>query len=162
MIAVVTCLFKSGNKNCFQKLSGYFDISRLQQILEKVVTVQLVNYSVSNDYFGKCQFCYRQGHSTVDAVLCIVNELCDSFDAGATTIGVFLDLSKAFDSLNMNILFNKLRYCSIDGMEVRWFMSYFSARKQCVKYKGIKSDLLSTKDGVAQGSIVGPILNIIL
>ena len=117
---------------------------------------------MSNDYFARCQFCHRQGHSTVDAVLCIVNELCDSFDAGATTIGVFLDLSKAFDSLNMNIIFNKLRYYGIDGMEVRWFMSYFSARKQCVKYKGIKSDLLSTKDGVAQGSIVGPILNIIL
>ena len=65
---------------------------------------------MSNDYFGKCQFCHRQGHSTVDAVLCIVNELCDSFDAGATNIGVFLDLSKEFDSLNMNILFNTLWY----------------------------------------------------
>ena len=94
--------------------------------------MHLVNYSVSNDFFGKCQFCHRQGHSTVDAVLCIVNELCDSFDAGATTIGVFLDLSKAFDSLNMNILFNKLRYYGIDGMEVRWFISYFSARNQCI------------------------------
>ena len=123
--------------------------------------MHLVNYSVSNDYFGKCQFCYRQGHSTVDAVFCIVNELCDSFDAGATTIGVFLDLSKAFDSLNMNILFNKLRYYGIDGMKLRWFISYFSARKQCVKYKRIKSDLLSTNNGVPQGSIVGPILYII-
>ena len=59
---------------------------------------------MSNDYFVKCQFGYGQGHSTVDAALCIVNDFYDSFDAGATTIGVFLDLSKAFDSLNRNVL----------------------------------------------------------
>ena len=70
MIALVTCLFKSGNKNYFE---NYFTISILvasSKILEKVVTVQLVNYFVSNDYFAKCQFGYWQGHSTVDAMFC--------------------------------------------------------------------------------------------
>ena len=99
MIAVVTCLFKSLNKNCFKNYRAISILVSFSKILEKVVTVQLVNYFVSNDYFTKGQFSYRQGHSTADAVLCIVNDLYDSNDAGATTIGVFLDLSKAFDSI---------------------------------------------------------------
>ena len=94
-------------------------------------------------------------------MLTIVNHIYDSFDAGETTIGVFLDLSKAFDMLNKNILFEKLKYYGINGIDLRWFKSYFSERKQCVRYKDTKSEMLVTKYGVPQGSILGPILYII-
>ena len=88
----------------------------------------------------------------------MVNHIYDSFDAGETTIGVFLDLSKAFDTLNRNILFEKLKYYGINGIELQWFKSYFSERKKCVRYKDTKSEMLVTKYGVPQGSILGPIL----
>ena len=120
--------------------------------------VQLVHYFKHNNYFTQFQFGYRQCYSTVDAVLTIVNHIYDSFDAGETTIGVFLDLSKAFDTLNRNILFEKLKYYGINGIELQWFKSYFSERKKCVRYKDTKSEMLVTKYGVPQGSILGPIL----
>ena len=72
---------------------------------------------------------------TEDAVLDIVNEPYDAFDKDETVIGVFLDLSKAFDSLNRELLYRKLEYDCIRGnvLKVRWFYSYFSDRRQLVK-----------------------------
>ena len=96
--------------------------------------------------------------STEDAVLDIVNELYDAFDRSETVIGVFLDLSKAFDTLNRELLYRKLEYLGIRGNELRWFRSYFSSRRQLVRYGDVKSDVLGVNYGVAQGSVLGPIL----
>ena len=102
-----------------------------------------------------------QNVSTGDAVVDIVDFLYDCFDAGETALGVFLDLSKAFDTLNREILFAKLRYYGVGENVLAWFRSYFSERQQCVRCKGIISDLKTTEYGVAQGSVLGPILYVI-
>ena len=77
---------------------------------------------------------------------------------GHSTVSVFLDLSKAFDSLNRSLLHKKFDYYGIQGKELDWFKSYFSERKQLVNYKGLRSEAMTTKFGVAQGSVAGPIL----
>ena len=86
--------------------------------------------------------------STSGAVLCIVNSLYESFDEGHAVVGVFLDLRKAFDSLNRIILYKKLEYYGIRGKELEWFKSYFSERKQLVNYKGVRSEAMSVNFGV--------------
>ena len=70
--------------------------------------------------------------------------LYESFDEGHSTVSVFLDLSKAFDSLNRSILLKKLDYYEIQGKELDWFKSYFSERKQLVNYKGVRSEAMTT------------------
>ena len=100
----------------------------------------------------------RKGVSTADAALSIVNSSYDAFDEGHNVVGVFLDLSKAFDILNRNILFMKLEYYGISSVEMVWFKSYFDDRKQIVCYRGVRSKPMKTNFGVVQGSICGPIL----
>ena len=82
----------------------------------------------------------------------------DAFDRGESAVGVFLDLAKAFDTLDRNILIEKLNYYGVGGVELEWFRSYFSERKQLVKYGGVNSDLMSINYGVPQGSVLGTIL----
>ena len=129
------------------------------KILEKIATVQLVEYFVNDGLFTSCQYGYRKGVNTDDAALSIVNSSCDAFDEGHNVVGVFLDLSnsKAFDSLKRNILFRKLEYYGIRSVELEWFKSYFDDRKQIVCYKGVRSKPMRTNFGVGQSSICGPI-----
>ena len=109
------------------------------KILERVVTNQLLEYFRRNNYLTSRQFGYMQNVSTGDAVVDIVDFLYDCFDVGETALGVFLDLSKAFDTLDREILFAKLRYHGVGEYALAWFRSYFRERQQCVRYKGIYS-----------------------
>ena len=158
MIAVITCLYKAGDPHNIENYRSISILAAFSKILEKIVTVQVVEYFTNNNLFSSKQYAYRKGVSTSDAVLDIVNSLYDAFDVGETAVGVFLDLAKAFDSLNREILFRKLEYYGIGGIELMWFKSYFSDRRQYVKYKDVNSDILRVNYGVAQGSVLGPIL----
>ena len=158
MIALITCLYKAGDPHRFDNYRAISILVAFSKILEKIVIVQLVEYFVANNLLSDCQFGYRSNVSTRDAMLSIVNSLYESFDEGHTTVSVFLDLSKAFDSLNRSILLKKLDYYGIQGKELDWFKSYFSERKQLVNCKGVRSEAMTTKFGVAQGSVAGPIL----
>ena len=82
-------------------------------------------------------------------------------DRGETPIAFFLDLSKAFDTLNHNILLKKLQYYGVNGGALEWFKSYLHNRTQFVEIDGIKSETKLIKTGVPQGSILGPLLFII-
>ena len=100
-------------------------------------------------------------HSTETACLELVDKLMKNLDEGETPICFFLDLSKAFDTLDHNILINKLKYYGIKGTEIKWFQSYLSNRTQYVEFDGSYSSSKEIKTGVPQGSILGPLLFII-
>ena len=106
--AIITCILKSGNIYSFENYMSISILNAFSKILEKIITVQLVQYFVVSNFFAECQFGYRQGVSKIDAVLRIVNFIYDSFDERKIIIGVFLNLTKAFDMLNRSILFHKL------------------------------------------------------
>ena len=88
----------------------------------------------------------------------MVDKICNAIDTNCFSIGVFIDLSKAFDTLEHSILLNKLEHYGIRGTTLEWFKSYLTNRYQYVDYNGTQSTKLNIKTGVPQGSILGPLL----
>ena len=159
MIAVIF-LFKSGDPKLLPNYRAISILSAFSKIIEKLVSIRLVNYFNENNTFSS-QFGFRSGLSTEDAVQKVVTSLYAAFDAGRPAVGVFLDLAKAFDTVDREKLYRKLYHYGVRGAPLNWFKSYFSARKQCVSYKGVRSAMRSMGCGVAQGSVLGPILFLI-
>lgn len=102
---------------------------------------------------------FRHGHSTSMALLDFVEKIHEALDKKEYTIGVFLDLAKAFDTVNHNIMLNKLRYYS-EGTPMLWFKDYLiiTNRKPYVHFRGTNSDMFSITCGVPQSSVLGLLL----
>ena len=100
-------------------------------------------------------------HSTVDAITDFTADVIKSRDMNDTSLAVFIDLSKAFDTIDHGILLHKLNHYGIRGVALEWFKSYLSDRHQYVMYKDTESGCRSVKCGVPQGSVLGPLLFII-
>ena len=107
------------------------------------------------------QFGFRKKHSTNHAILSILEDIKDNLDINNFVCGVFIDLEKAFDTVNHEILIKKLEFYGIRGISNLWFRSYLSKREQRVKFKSSISENLSITCGVPQGSILGPLLFLI-
>ena len=97
-------------------------------------------------------------HSTQQAILELTDRILLDLDVGNTPLGIFLDLSKAFDTLNHPILISKLKYYGLQGNTLKWFCNYLQDRRQYVEINDKKSNIISTNIGVPQGSILGPLL----
>ncbi len=107
------------------------------------------------------QYGFREGHPTEYATLELVNRITLEMDNRNTPISIFLDLSKAFDTLDHHILIKKLEYYGLNGLSIKLMESYFLNRKQYVEIDESDSDMLTLTIGVPQGSILGPLLFII-
>lgn len=138
----------------------------MSKIMEKAVCVQLTAFIENNCILPEAQSGFRKGRSTTTALLDVTDTiLCDQ-DQGMGTLLVLLDFSRAFDSLNLNLLLSKLNYYGFDSEALRWFNSYLSHRCQCVKLNlsdgsTLTSDIVPVRRGVPQGSILGPLLFIL-
>ena len=161
-IAKVTPIYKSGDA---QIVSNYRPISILpafSKILEKIVYNRVFKYFTDNSFFYKKQFGFRNKHSTEHAILQLVDDIYNSFNQGKYTLGIFIDLSKAFDTVDHTIMLDKLNAYGIKGKTLNWFKSYLHRRVQYVDLGDReKTDELFIKCGVPQGSILGPLLFLI-
>ena len=111
--------------------------------------------------FFSNQYGFRKNHSTLQAVTKLITDIIESNENRETTMSVFLDLSKAFDTINHKLLLSKLEFYGIRGIALDWFKSYLANRKQYVIYNNKTSDNLDITCGLPQGSVLGPLLFIV-
>ena len=104
------------------------------------------------------QFGFRKKHSTIHALIDITESIRKALDNNMHACGIFIDLQKAFDTVNHSILINKVNYYGIRGIGNNWFKSYLSKRSQYVSLQGFDSDIREVQHGVPQGSVLGPLL----
>lgn len=160
-IAKIKPLYKGG---CTELTENYRPISLLSsfsKLYEKYVTKRVTQFFVKYNLFNPNQFGFRKGLSTTSAVNKFLNDLYESLDQRKKTLGIFIDLSKAFDLVNHEILLDKLEHYGIRGVPLKWFDSYLQTRTHYVELNNCKSECLSLAVGVPQGSILGPLLYII-
>ena len=100
----------------------------------------IISFMNKNDVLYDQQFGFRQKHSTQQAIIMLVDKITRSLDAGDIVISVFLDLKKAFDTVDHHILFKKLYAYGIRGKVLKWFHSYLFNRSQYVIYGDIQSE----------------------
>lgn len=159
--ATITPIFKSGDKNCF---SNYRPISILpvfSKIIEKAIADKMYNFLNYTKFFSENQYGFIKGKSTEKALLEFSKFVHNSIEKSKKTVAIFLDISKAFDHVNHNILVKKLEYAGFRGNILKWFISYLSNREQRVKIRNKFSNYIFSTRGVPQGSILGPLLFII-
>ena len=161
-IAKVTPVFKAGDAT---SLGNYRPISILpvfSKVLERIMYNRVYNFLTKNNLLFSRQFGFQKNTSTEHAILQLVDDIKKSFSKGEFTLGVFIDLSKAFDTVDHEIILKKLGFYGINGKAKQWFESYLRNRHQFVSFDNGKSTtLLKILCGVPQGSILGPLLFLI-
>ncbi|CAG9097769.1 unnamed protein product [Plutella xylostella] len=149
--ALVHPIYKSGDRDSVTR----------KQVLEKLLNSRLVNFLDKHKIISDRQFGFRRGLSTEDAVLTVTNEIVNKLDSGKKCVGIFLDLSKAFDTVSVPILLSKLENIGVRGLALDIFRSYLSNRSQRVKIEQHISEDECLSFGVPQGSVLGPTLFLI-
>ena len=160
-IAKVFPLFKKGDDSDICNYRPISLLSSLSKILEKLIFTRTINFLNLHNVFTNSQFGFRQKHSTIHALLKFIDHAAHTIDNHSHLIGIFLDFSKAFDTINHEILLYKLSHYGIRGKALEWFRSYLQNRKQYVSLNEYSSSLEFIKCGVPQGSLLGPLLFII-
>ena len=122
---------------------------------------RLINFIDKHNIVFKKQSGFRLGHSTDHAILYTLEKIQSAVESGLFSCGVFLDLSKAFDTVNHSILLDKLEHYDIHGVAKEWLTSYLTNRKQFVSINVTCSNYLDISCGVPHGSVLGPLLFLI-
>jgi hypothetical protein len=156
--SVIIPIHKKGSK---KDPANYRPISLVpifSKIFEHIILVQLRDFCKRNDILNDCQYGFKKGSSTIDAILKLVDEIYGNFNLQKITSAVMLDLSKAFDSISHSKLIAKLNYYGIMGSELNLIRSYLFDRNQVVKTGKEISSVRCVNRGVPQGSLLGPFL----
>ena len=122
---------------------------------------RLISFIEKMDVIYAKQFGFCSHHSTEHAILSIVDKIHEGIEKGMFSCGIFLDFSKAFDTVNHSILIRKLEHYGVRGIAKDWFVSYLSNRRQFTSIEAINSEDLPISCGVPQGSVLGPLLFLI-
>ena len=158
----ITPVYKSGERTIMDNYRPISVLPVISKVFERVVHNQLYDYLEANNMLSERQFGFRNRSSTQHAVTFFSDFIRTIMDKGLMTGAVFIDLRKAFDTVDHARLLSKLPICRIKNKEVSWFESYLFGRKQIVSYDRALSEIQAISCGVLQGSILGPLLFTIL
>ncbi len=156
--AKVIPIFKSGSPNETNNYRPISILPVLSKIMERFVHQQFSKFLEHNNLLSLVQSGFRCLHSTLTSLIHCSNRWLRNIDKGLVKGVVFIDLHKAFDTVNFDILLKKLECCGVQGTELKWFTSYLYGRSQTVTVDGTLSEPLPVTVGVPQGSILGPLL----
>ena len=157
-VSKIKPLFKKGDVTL---LNNYRPISLLpcvSKIFERVLFNQLYEYFERNDLLTQHQYGFRKNHSTEFAAMELIDRVANLLELGKIPFNLYIDLSKAFDVLNHDILLSKLEFYGLNELTIKFIKNYLSNKSQFCQYYDASSDIVRTNIGVPQGSILGPLL----
>ena len=157
-VAKVIPVFKKGNRSLLTNYRSISVLSVFSKKFEKVIYKNLVSFIECNNILYNRQYGFRRSHSTYHALIDFTKKIANAFENNKFLIGIFFDLSKAFDCIDHNILINKLYFYGIRGVALDMIKSYLTNRKQFVNIDNCSSSYLDILLGVPQGSVLGPLL----
>lgn len=165
-VAVIKPIHKKGKKDDIKNYRPIALLNTLSKVFEKIVYERIVGFFEGGKLISDRQNGFRKGKSTIRAIYQALERVLESLDRGRDTIAVCLDLSKAFDSVDHQLLLLKLERYGVRGMALNLIESYLTDRTQCVmdvdqNGEVITSPFVRTLGGIPQGSILGPLLYII-
>ena len=158
-IAKIKPLFKSGEKDLVNNYRPITILLTFSKLLERIMYIRLYTHVTNNNLLYEKKFGFQNNCSTEYAILQLAMDIYHSFNENKFTLGVFIDVSKAFDTVNHNILLSKLKYFGLTQGCIKWFKSYLNTRQQFVSYgDNGRSTQQTINCGVPQGSILGPLM----
>ena len=156
--AKVVPLFKANDAKLFNNYRPVSILPQFSKILEKLINNRIIQFIKENKLLTDVQYGFRSEHSTALALTDLTEVITKSIDDRKYGLGIFIDLKKAFDTVNHSILLDKLNRYGIRGSAINLLRSYLTNRQQYVMYDNVRSSLTDIRCGVPQGSILGPTL----
>ena len=147
-IAKVIPICKADDPSHFKNYRPTSLLSNFSNFFEKGTYNRMIEFAEQYNILYRCQFGFRKNYSTSHALIHLINRISSAIDQCETTVRVFLDLSKAFVTLDHQILFTKLGHYGIRGVVLQWIKSYFSCRQQFVQINQTCSSMQTIKCGV--------------
>ena len=156
-VARVVPIFKSGNKSHIDNYRPISVLPVLNKIFEKLIFVRMLSFCNRYNLIRDTQFGFRSGSNTDRAALNLIFKILPSFEMKNYALTVFIDLRKAFDTIDHELLISKLSRYGFRGMMSDYLKSYLQHRQQFIDFNGTNSDKIICNLGVPQGSILGPL-----
>ena len=151
-------VFKKGDRTDPNNYRPFSVTPVMGKILERIVYQQTLHHLLKNNLLTSHQSGFRPGHSTEDALLCTIDDWRLAIDSGKVVAAVFIDFTKAFDTISHTCLIRKLQSVDISDISLNWYMDFLSPRQPRVVINGVASDWLTVTMRVPQGSLLSPLL----